>query len=215
MDGGAQMRFYVAFLLAFVTTFFGLQSRAAQPLKSSHIHWSTPSNLRSPDGKWTIYVRPANSGDAPADVYLSRIGTDFRSHLFELQRDAEVYWRPTGGVVVIGDQKSSNDYRVLVFILNAASQKSALVLNEKIAQDVKQRLGEGSQIAYYFPRFSQWSSDGHLVISVGVVTVRNGSGPFTAHCFGYIADAESQNIRSTLSESQLKEKYGASCQIWP
>lgn len=208
------MKICVVLLFAFVTAVFGLTSHASEPLKSSHIHWSNASNLRSPDGRWTLSVRPASSGDGPAEVYLSSTGTGSRSHLFELERDAEVYWRPTGGVVVIDDERSSNDYRILLFTLNATSEKSALTLNEKISQDVKQRLGEGNQIAYYFPRFSQWANNGDLVIAVGAVTVRNGSGPFTAHCFGYMANGESQIIRS-LSESELKEKYGTSCQIWP
>lgn len=209
------MRLYAAVLLACIAALFGSQSRAEKLLKSSHIHWGTSSTLRSPDGNWMLYVRPASSGDGPADVYLSRTGTESRSLLFELQRDAEVYWRPTQGVVVVVDEKSSNDYRILVFTLRNPSEKSALVLNEKMAHNVRQSLGPDNQIVYYFPRLSQWSSSGDLIVTVGVVTARNGSGPFTAHCFGYIASDESQSIRSSLSESDLKEKYGASCQIWP
>lgn len=214
MDG-ASMRLYATVLLACIATFLSSQCRADESSKPEHIHWSTPSVLRSPDGKWLLYVRPVASEDAPADVYLSHKGTKSRSRLFELQRDAEVYWGTAQDVVVVVDEKSSDDYRILVFNLKNASEKGALVLNEKVVQNVKQRLGSENEIVYYFPRFSQWINNDGVLITVGVVTVHNGSGPFTARCFGYVASDESQSILSMLSENDLKEKYEASCQIWP
>jgi hypothetical protein len=214
MDG-ALMRLYLTILLTSIFALYGLQKHADNSLRSAHIHWSTPSILRSPDGRWVLYVKPSHSEDDSANVYVSRAGTQSQLPLFRLQRDAEVYWRQGQDFVAIVDEKSSNEYRLLIFALKNPSEQSALALNAEIAQDVKQHLGSGNQIAYYFPHFSRWTGEGDFLATVGVVTVHNGSGPFTPHCFGYIADDESQKIKSRLSESDLKEKYGESCQIWP
>lgn len=209
------MRSYAAIVLACIVTCSALLNMSQSSPKSEHIHWSAPSTLRSPDGKWLLQVRSGVSENAPANVYLSHLKTEPGFRLFELQRDAEVYWRTTQDVLVVVDEKASNDYRILVFNLKNPSEKSALVLNEKLLQDVKKRLGSDNEIVYYFPRFSQWLRNGNAVIAVGVVTAHNGSGPFAAHCFGYIASDKSQSIQSTVSDSDLKRKYGASCQIWP
>lgn len=208
-----RLRSAVLFLSLFVL--MTSKNFAAGPLQPEHIHWSTESTLRSPDGRWTLYVKPSDADDDDADVYVSHAGNETRLQLLKLQRDAEVYWRPGQDQAVIVDEKSSNEYRLLVFDLKKPSERTALKLNREIARDVRERLQSGDQVTYYFPHVSRWVGKADALITVGTVTVHNGTGPFTAHCTGYISSLESQEIRSRLDEQALREKYGASCQIWP
>jgi hypothetical protein len=211
---GAAMTRYAVVLLASVLALYDTHIRTGNPLKSEHIHWSNQSTLRSPDRKWVLTVQPSHSNDDSANVYISRVGGKARS-LFHLQRDAEIYWRSNYNQLVILDEKSSNDYRLMVFNLKEPSERAALTLNEAVHREITEQLKSGDQIAYYFPRFSGWIDNGDLLVAVGVVTVHDGSGAFTAHCFGYIANGDSLAIKSRPSESDLKEKYGVTCQIWP
>ena len=199
------------------------KSFADGSLNPAHIHWSTPATLLSPEGRWMLHVKPSDADDEDADVYISRTGNQAQSQLFKLQRDAEVYWRADQDQMVVLDEKSSDEYRLLIFDLKKPSEHAALKLNGEIAQDIKEHLMSGDQehlmsgdqITYYFPRVSTWIGKADILTTVGAVTVHNGAGPFTAHCFGYIADVGSQQIKSRLNANELKEKYGTSCQIWP
>jgi hypothetical protein len=183
--------------------------------KSVHIHWSTRATLRSPDGKWTLYVKPSNQDDGAAKVYISDTHNKSRLQLFKLQRDAEVYWRADQSRLVILDEASSDTYRFLVFDPKRPLEPTALILNSKIAQDARAHLGAADQIIYYFPRISRWLGPSEAVIAVGIVTAHHGASPFTVHCLGYIANIESQKIKLKLNQKELEREYGSSCQVWP
>ena len=209
------MKFKLTILLLSLLVLSAYKSFADGVLKSAHIHWSTSSAFLSSDHRWMLDVKPSYSEGDSADVYASRADSEARLLLFKLQRDAEVYWPPDQDQVVILDEKSSNEYRLLIFNLKRPSEKTASTLNGEIVRDIKEHLGSNEQIVYYFPGVARWIGKAASLVTVGAVTVHNGTGPFTAHCFGYVADLKSQKIMSELSKSNLKEKYGESCQIWP
>lgn len=205
---------HAVILFATVLAILGSKSRGDTAPGSEHIHWSSQTTLRSPDGKWLLFVRPTHANDDPADVYISRIGGEMHP-LFQLRRDAEIYWRSQFDQLVILDEVTGDDYRLMVFHLDDPSERSALSLNSQISRDIRRRLSKNDQIVYYFPHFSGWTDNDDLVISVGVMTAHRGSGSFTSHCFGYVADGNLLQIKTRLSEATLKAKYGESCQMWP
>lgn len=208
-------RLRLVFIFLALIALMSSSSFADKLPKSVHIHWSTPLTLRSPDGKWTLHVKPSNLDDGAANVYISENGNECRVQLFKLQRDAEVYWRTDQSRLVILDEMSSDTYRLLIFDLKRPSEPTALILNNKMAQDARVYLGASNQIIYYFPRISRWLGASDVVITVGIVTAHDGEGPFTLHCLGYIANITSQKIMLKLNQKELEQEYGSSCQVWP
>ena len=158
----------------------------------------------------------AKGEDAPADVYVKSRADNVPRLLFKLNRDGTIYLGNGNGLLLLEDQQFSNTYRLLLFDLDTATQSEtdALRISKDVRSDIIRKLSPGEDINYYFPKFIAWAAR-DVVISVGVVTVTGNSGPFTPHCFGYEIGTHPIHIKSVLSETDLKRRYGASCQIWP
>jgi hypothetical protein len=205
-------------LAVLVFALLGVKNPEACPIRaarSARIHWSEAQSVASPNCHWLVQIRP--SGDSPADVTVGRLPKGPQRLLFTLNRDGIIHWGPAqSDRLLLEDQQFSNTYRLRLFDLETAeSGKATLEINERVREDVEGRLKPTEKINYYFPRFVSWDTGGQLVISVGVVTVFGASGPFTRHCFGYEIKISPLEIRSTISDIQLKKRFGASCQVWP
>jgi len=176
------------------------------------IHWSEKSSSVSPDLKWRLEVSPQGE-DGPAVVSIRRTTDETKHVLFRLQRDASVIWSPDSTSLMVEDRLFSDHYRLMLFHIpfQSQSEQKALSINRSVKAAVKRSLNPGEQINYYLPEAIGWR-DGHWLIAVGVTTVRGGSGPFTAHCLGFLVNDRGV-ITQSLSDSQLKDKFGATCQM--
>jgi hypothetical protein len=183
---------------------------------STEIHWSERKQIQSPDGRWRIDVVPARGDeDKPAVVFLEGGPGNTRRVLFNLNRHGVLHWAPENHWLVLEDQEWSNSYRLLLFdLLSTQPEATALRINTAIEADTRRVLGPDERINYYFPKFVKWSQ-GVVIVSVGVVTVRGKTGPFTPHCTGYVVSLEGHRIRARLDEGELNKRYGASCQMFP
>ena len=187
-----------------------------QPATSAQIRWSESKDIRSPNCQWSLLIRPTKPEDGPADVYLSTRTGNVRRLLFKSNRDGTIHWGNGNSRLLVEDKQFSNSYRLLLFDLSKKNQTEAdaLQINKEIRSDVENKLRPSENIVYYFPKFVAWEARG-VIISVGIVVVNGKSGPFTSYCFGYQMGIQPIQIKSTLSEAELKKLDGASCQIWP
>lgn len=180
------------------------------------VHWSETYELQSPDCRWHIEIRPAEGGDGPARAYIRSRSGEASRLLFELDRDGIIHWGTDGDSLLLEDMRFSDHYFLLVFspLTAPQSEEGAQQIDKEIRADVERKLKPNENIAYYLPRYVAWT-EGGLAVSVGVVTVKGQSGPFTDHCFGYEVATETSKLKVTLTEDDLKKRYHASCQKWP
>lgn len=178
----------------------------------AEIHWSERADILSPDRNWLLKVSPQGE-DGPAVVSIQRATGRKRYVLFRLQRDASFLWSSDSTSLIIEDRPFSDHSRLILFQAPflSKSEQGVLTVDRIVKAAAKRSLSPGENINYYLPEVVGWK-EGHWLVTAGVTTVRGDSGPFTSHCSGYLVVKNGSTIARTFSESELKDKFGVTCQ---
>jgi len=180
-----------------------------------HIHWSRKDTIVSPGQIWELdVVPPENDADDFSPVYLRKPGQDKTQLLFQFGRAGMIFWQ--GDALFVEDRASSNTYSIMLFnpLSKYPHQSQGLVINDVVRAEVRRKVKNNEEIYFYYPHFVSWTGN-KLVVSVSVRTTRNGAGPGISYCLGYEIDAQSLEIKSSLTEKELMKKYNADCREWP
>jgi hypothetical protein len=165
----------------------GQQPCAAPGPRNLRIHWSEHYRVGSPDCRWWVEITPApEDSEVGAEVVLADHATGAVRARFLLDRDGVLHWSADGQTLVVDNEAFSNHYRLMLFrpLDDGRSDSAAFEVDRVIRSDVEHQLTPGAVIEFYFPRFESFS-DGAVIVSVGVITARHGTGPLTERCFGY------------------------------
>jgi hypothetical protein len=199
--------------LLIVGAIFASQPSCVSPgAREAHLHWSDRKTVMSPDCRWSLTITPL-PGDSDGLVTLKDNRAGISRPLFRLERDAQLYWSPDRVTLFVENMEAPDDTRLMLYSPLGAGQtdSTAVDIDRLIRSDVDRHLKGKPDILFYYPRFVAFTG-GAIVISVGVVTIGAQEGPSTAHCFGYSIVPDPLAIRQRISESELKRRYGASCQ---
>ena len=71
---------------------------------------------------------------------------------------------------------------------------------------------KNEEIYFYYPHFVSWTGN-KLVVSAAVMTLKYGTDrPGISYCLGYEIDAQSLEIKASLTDKELMKKYNTDCQ---
>lgn len=179
------------------------------------VSWGENKTIISPERNWIIDIVSSKDNDENAYAYLRKTTQNKPYFLFEIPRNAVVYWKRDIAIFV-EDMFASSRYQIRLFYpLDTDSfPKNGLEIEDLISSDINKRLKPTEEIVYYHPRLVSWIED-KIVVSVGITTVNIEPRPFLLHCFGYEINAQPLKITATLDEGEIKEKYGGACQFNP
>ena len=179
-----------------------------------HIHWSRKDKIISPGQTWELDIVPSeNDEDDFSPVYLRKPGQDKIHLLFEFGRGGMVFWK--GDALFVEDRASSGTYNIMLFnpLSNYPHQRQGLVIDEIVRAEVRREI-KSSEIIHYYPHFVSWTGN-KLVVSVGIDTVKDKAGSYIPpDCLGYEIDAQSLEIKASLTEKELMKKYNTDCREW-
>lgn len=190
-----------------------------QPQPWHHLHWSDSSAVVDPSHRWQVEVNPIqndSSDRSPVVLRVCRSGRDWP--LLNLDRDAEMYWGPGGGALLIINAPTADDYEIRLFDLAAImlgkEPHSHDELNDSLRREVQRSLGAPRQMQFYLVQFVTWK-DGKLVLSVGGTTTLGALGPMTEYCFGAEIDTRTWGLLHLLSAGELASRFGGKCGVFP
>ena len=176
-----------------------------------HIHWMSGNDkIISPDQTWELDIVPNVDGDS-SPVYLRKPGQDKTHLLFEFGRDGMIFWK--GDALFVEDRASSSTYSIMLFnpLSNYPHQRQGLVLDEIVRAEVRRKV-KNEEIYHYYPHFVSWTGN-ELVVAVATGTVKYGTGQSgMSPCLGYEIDAQSLEIKASLTDKELLEKYNLDCE---
>jgi len=178
--------------------------------KGIHIHWSEKSIIVSPGQTWELEIVPNEEGDF-SPVYLRKPGQDKTHLLFQFGRDGMIFWQ--GDALFVEDMASSNTYSIMLFnpLSKYPHQRQGLVIDEIVRSEVRRKV-KNEEIYFYYPHFVSWTGN-KLVVSAAVMTLKYGTErPGISYCLGYEIDAQSLEIKASLTDKELMEKYNTDCQ---
>jgi hypothetical protein len=199
-------------LLMLGAVFATHQPPCASPgARQAHIHWSDRKTVVSPDCRWSVQVTPL-PGDSDGLVTLKDNVAGLSRPLFRLERDGALYWGPDGTTLLVENREAADNYRLMLYSPLGAdeSDSTAFAMDRIVLSDIEHRLREQPEIELYYPRFVAFTG-GAIVVAVGVVTDRAQPGPSTAQCFGYSIAISPLGIQRRIDKTELKRRYGASC----
>jgi len=176
-----------------------------------HIHWSRKDKIISPEQIWELDVVPQEDEDNPTPVYLRKPGQDKTHLLFQFDRDCMIFWQ--GDALFVEDMQSSSTYSIMLFnpLSKYPRQSQGLVIDDVVRAEVRRKVKD-EEIYHYYPHFVSWTGN-KLVVAVDTGTVKYGTGqPGMSPCLGYEIDAQSLEIKASLTDKELMEKYNTDCQ---
>ena len=132
--------------------------------------------------------------------------------LFELERDAYVVWSPDSASLMVEDQFTADETRLMLFRLSfvAPRDEQGLSIDRVIRAAAVKSLRKDERMAYYYPDVIGWDA-GMWFVEVGITTTHGETGPFIRHCLGYVVDAKVGRVTQSLSRYDLKKRFGATC----
>ena len=178
-----------------------------------HIHWSRKDKIVSPEQTWELDIVPPEDENNPTPVYLRKPGQDKTHLLFQFDRDGMIFWQ--GDALFVEDMQSSSTYSIMLFnpLSKYPNQSRSLVIDDVVRAEVRRKI-KSSEIIHYYPRLVSWTEN-KLVVSVGIDAVKEKVGPYIPlDCLGYEIDAQSLEIKTSLTEKELMKKYNTDCRDW-
>ena len=177
-----------------------------------HIHWSKEDKIVSPGQIWELNIMPSEiDSDDFTPVYLSKPGQDKTHLLFKFIRDGIIFWH--GDALFVEDMQSSSTYSIMLFnpLSKYPHQSQGLALDDVVRAEVRRKVKD-EEIYHYYPHFVSWTGN-KLVVAVDTGTVKYGTGqPGMSPCLGYEIDAQSLEIKASLTKKELLEKYNLDCE---
>lgn len=184
----------------------------------THLQWSETTQSVSPNGKWEVTVAPVLTSEKnQTPVTLRQCDGSLAMPLLTLQRSADLYWNPDGKDLVIVDEPVANKYSLLFFDiakLTGEQKYDQNHVNELVVENLTARLGGKSHVEFFLPSVVSLKQD-FLVVSAGGATSIDDNGPMNPYCYGFVIDLREERIHETLSERDLRQKYGATCRLSP
>ena len=179
-----------------------------------NINWKKKDKIVSPDQIWEMEIVPAAGNNkyynfAHAD--LGKQGQEESHWLFRFEGDGKIFWN--GNALFVEESAPSNIHSIMLFnpLSEYRDQSQALIIDEIVSAEVRRKI-KSDEIIHYYPHFVSWTGN-KLVVSVDVMTVKYGTeGPNITYCLGYEIDAQSLDIKASLTDNELLEKYNTDCQ---
>jgi hypothetical protein len=182
------------------------------PEGKSHLRWSEPMTVHSPNCEWDLQVVPNTSGDG-ADVVVRNVADKTSTVLFALTRDAEAHWGPGGNSLFIEDQEYENNSNVRFVrdLHDLRSYEVQLQLDHILRQNAKSATKPSEEISRFRPELLSWTNS-QLVVMLQFVTIpKFHDGPAAAHCIGYEINPSKSIVTRALSDAELLREYGRVC----
>ena len=177
------------------------------------IHWKKEDKIVSPGQIWELEIVPTENSKYNNFTYvgLRKLGQEKIHGLFGFDGDGKVFWN--GDALFVEDSASSNIQSIMLF--NSLSkypyQEQGLIINEIVRAEVRRKI-KNEEIIHYYPHFVSWTGN-KLVVSVDVMTVKYGTEePNIPYCLGYEINTQSLEIKASLTDKELMQKYNTDCQ---
>lgn len=166
----------------------------------------------SPIGHWKLTLKSAGTEEQGPTMWLVG-GADRKVFIGRLQRDAELAWCPDGRCLLIVEQPSIEDVRLVVFRLGANAER-VLGVDTVIRKSIQRSVGYGSSILFYNVRPLKWTDETHVLLAAQARYVKKGTSA-SAELFteGYVVDLDSGSVAQRVPAADLKSKYGFSQRI--
>ena len=172
------------------------------------VHRYQITSSSSPEGHWKITLKPSASEEQGPTMWLVGGGGTKKSMVGELRRDAELVWCPTGRCLLILEEPSIENVRLVLYKLGTETERVP-GLDEAIRNEVRNSVGKGSRILFYGVRPLKWLDDNHIVLAAQARYVKQGqNAPAQLFTEGYVVDLDKGSIDRRVSEEDLKSKYG-------
>jgi hypothetical protein len=126
----------------------------------------------------------------------------------ELQRDAELVWCPTGRCLLVLEEPSIENVRLVLYKLGTEMERVS-GLDGAIRNEIRASIGNGSRILFYSVRPLKWLDGSHIVLAAQARYVKQGqNAPAQLFTEGYVVDLDNGSIDRRVSAEDLKSKYG-------
>ena len=179
-----------------------------------HLHWSKKEKIVSPGKVWELDIVPDEIDEDLTPVYLRKPGQDKTHLLFKFGRDGKIFWH--GDALFVEDWASSSTFSIMLFnpLSKYQDQNQGLIIDEIVRAEVRREI-KASEIIHYYPRLVSWTGN-NLVVTVGIDAVKDNTGPYIPpYCLGYEIDAQTLEVKASLTEDELMEKYNTDCRDLP
>jgi hypothetical protein len=192
------------------------------PRTQAQLGWSDFATVVAPNRAWQVEVHPALTSDENLTPVIVRGCKKIGAWpLFVLQRDADMSWGPDSNSLLVVNKPLSGTNQLLFFNIQALSEDNQTQAPDKLDKTVQQvliqRLREKNQVGFYLPILVSWKKD-ELLLAVGGTNwsaKSNPNSPLDEYCYGFMIDTNTLQVQEVLSAKELKDKFGAECQIMP
>jgi hypothetical protein len=134
--------------------------------------------------------------------------------MFRLERDAWLYWSPDRKSVLVEDYASAENGQVLLFDLgHEEPSKTAARIDILMRHEVTRDLGPGEEVLFYFPHVVSWTGT-KLIISGAMTAGVVDKPPARGRCVGFEIATRPERIVRTVSERELRRRYGDVCRFY-
>lgn len=172
------------------------------------VHRYQITSSSSPQGYWKITLKASANEDRGPTMWLVGKGGTNKLMIGELQRDAELVWCPRGRCLLILEEPSVENMRLVLYKLGTESER-VRGLDEAIRNEIRSSVGKGSRILFYAVRPLKWLDDSHIVLAAQARYVKQGqNAPAQLFTEGYVVNLDNGSIDRRISAEDLKSKYG-------
>lgn len=201
------IRCFAALSLAMVISANGGSSEV-RDVNTIPMHRYQITSSSSPQGTWKLTLKASADEDRGPTMWL--VGEAGAKELMvgELQRDAELVWCPTGRCLLILEEPSIEDMRVVLYKLGSETERVS-GLDGAIRKRIRASIGNQTRILFYAVRPLKWLDSSHIVLATQVRYVKQGQdAPAELFTEGYVVNLYNGSIDQRVSAQDLKSKYG-------
>ena len=185
-------------------------ARAAEMKEVSTIpvHGYQNSRFTSPNGIWKFIVKRSGNEDNDATMWLVE-GSDSRKvFIGHLPRDAEFAWCPASQCLLVVEQPSIEDSRLLLYRLATGAERVPGV-DAVIRKGIERSIGDGSRILFYNVRPLKWMDESHVLIAAQARYLKKGTNaPAKLFTEGYVVELGNGTVVQRVPAADLESKYG-------
>ena len=150
------------------------------------LQWSKASSIRSLTGQWQLEVRPVLTSDEnESPVVLRRCATEQSKVVLILERNASVYFSPSGDEFLIINRPVRNKHEILIGRSPDLLANDKYVLNRKVGAFIYDAVSKAlypSQPVFFLPKLLKWRN-GAMSFMVGGQAAVKGRQKISDYCF--------------------------------
>lgn len=199
---------------------------AANSIKPFYLDYSTQgARAVSPDGKFEITVT-GEKKSLGAWVTVDEPAQGWSIQVWPIERNVDVLWQPDSQVFALTDNRYANKSYVLIVGTEFRMDGPALgveriditpLLRQAFASSARQYYETTNYDTSYafYAKALYWTSNEDLLVGVSTITslalpqhARGAAPGVKGWTLGYLLDVQKKKIIETLSQEDVREKYG-------